>query len=114
MNADAKRKQEYGDPWAEITKAVACRRKCTSRCTTSTSSRGFRGDAGALCSHHRARRREKEKPSNQRIRGYQDSALPTLEQRLFSTAPVYKSLEQVLLAESLTEMQDVLGADNEQ
>ena len=55
---------------------------------------------------------EKQLPSNQRIRGYQDSQLPTLEQRLFSTAPIYKSLEQVELAESLGEMQDVLGAGN--
>ncbi len=38
--------------------------------------------------------------------------MPTLEQRLFSTAPIYKSLEQALLGESLAEMQDVLGADN--
>ena len=56
---------------------------------------------------------QKQKPSNERIRGYQDSALPTLEQKLFSTAPVYKGLEKVLLAESLTEMQDVLGANDE-
>ena len=56
---------------------------------------------------------EKQKPSNQRIRGYQDSALPTLEQRLFSTAPVYKSLDQVQLAESLSEMQEQLGANND-
>ena len=56
---------------------------------------------------------EKQKPSNQRIRGFQDSALPTVEQRLFSTAPVYKSLDQVQLAQSLTEMQEQLGANND-
>ena len=56
---------------------------------------------------------EKEKPNGARLRGYQDSALPSLEQRLFSTAPVYKSLQQVQLAQSLSEMQQVLGADND-
>ena len=41
------------------------------------------------------------------------TALPTVEQRLFSTAPVYKSLDQLQLAESLTEMKEHLGADND-
>ena len=74
---------------------------------------GFRGELARYARTIVRAADEKQKPSNQRIRGYQDSALPTLEQRLFSTAPVYKSLEQLQLAESLTEMQDVLGADND-
>jgi len=36
-----------------------------------------------------------------------------MEQRLFSSAPVYKPLEQVELAESLAEMQEQLGAGND-
>jgi len=35
-----------------------------------------------------------------------------MEQQLFSAAPVYKSLDTVLLADSLTEMQAALGKDN--
>ena len=73
---------------------------------------GFRGDLARFARDIVRAAEQRQKPSNQRIRGFQDSALPTLEQRLFSTAPVYKSLEQALLAESLAEMQDVLGADN--
>ena len=73
---------------------------------------GFRGDLARYARDIVRAAGQKQKPSNQRIRGFQDSALPTLEQRLFSTAPIYKSLEQALLAESLAEMQDVLGADN--
>ena len=33
-------------------------------------------------------------------------ALPSLEQGLFSTAPIYKSLERLTLADSLAEMQE--------
>ena len=73
---------------------------------------GFRGDLARFARDIVRAAEEKQKPSNQRIRGFQDSALPTLEQRLFSAAPIYKALEQALLAESLAEMQDVLGADN--
>ena len=55
---------------------------------------------------------EKPKPNVERLREFRDSALPSVEQQLFSTAPVYKSLDSVLLADSLAEMQDALGKDN--
>ena len=74
---------------------------------------GFRGDLPRFARTIVRATTEKQKPSNQRIRGFQDSALPTLEQRLFSTAPVYKSLDSVQLAESLAEMQEQMGASND-
>ena len=46
------------------------------------------------------------------MREYRDSALPSLEQQLFSTEPIYKNLDTVLLADSLSDMQDALGKDN--
>ena len=49
---------------------------------------------------------ERAKPNGERLREYRDSALPSLEQDLFSTAPIYKSLEKALLADSLAEMQE--------
>jgi len=55
---------------------------------------------------------EKPKPNGERMREYRDSGLPSLEQQLFSPAPVYKSLDTVLLADSLAQMQDALGKDN--
>lgn len=55
---------------------------------------------------------EKQKPNGDRLREYRDSALPSLEQNLFSTAPVYKSLETEELADSLAEMQKELGDEN--
>ncbi len=55
---------------------------------------------------------EKSKPNGERLREYRDSALPSVEAELFSSAPIYKSLETVMLADSLKEMQEQLGADN--
>jgi hypothetical protein len=55
---------------------------------------------------------EKPKPNADRLREFRDSGLPSLEQQLFSTAPVYKNLETVILADSLAEMQEKLGKDN--
>ncbi len=46
---------------------------------------------------------EKEKPNPQRLREYTDARLPSLEQQLFSTAPVYRSLDVATLTESLVD-----------
>jgi hypothetical protein len=113
VNADTKLKQEFGDPWAEIDKAVAAQNEMFLPFIYVDNMAGFRGDLPRFARTIVRATTEKQKPSNQRIRGYQDSALPTLEQRLFSTAPVYKSLDRVQLAESLAEMQEQLGANND-
>jgi hypothetical protein len=55
---------------------------------------------------------EKPKPNSERMREFRDSNLPSLEQQLFSTEPIYKNLDVVLLSDSLSEMQDALGKDN--
>ena len=38
---------------------------------------------------------ERPKPNPERFREFRDSALPSLEQQLFSTEPIYKNLEIV-------------------
>jgi len=55
---------------------------------------------------------ERPKPNQDRLREFRDSALPSLEQQLFSTEPVYKNLDVIMLADSLSEMQETLGKDN--
>ena len=55
---------------------------------------------------------EDQKPSSQRLAEYQDSGRESLEQQLFSTAPVYKELEQVLLGDLLARMCEIRGADD--
>jgi len=113
VNSDPKRKQEYGDPWAEIAKAVRVQKQMFLPFTYVDNLAGFRGELARYARTIVRASYEKQKPSNQRIRGFQDSNLPSVEQRLFSTAPVYKSLDQLQLAESLAEMQEHLGADND-
>jgi hypothetical protein len=112
VSSDAKRKQEFGDPWQAIGGAVGVQKQMFLPFIYIDNMGGFRGDLARYARTIVRATEEKQKPSNQRIRGYQDSALPSLEQRLFTTAPVYKSLEQLLLAESLTEMQEALGPSN--
>jgi hypothetical protein len=113
VNSDAKLRQEFGDPWGETAKAVTVQKQMFLPFIYIDNLAGFRGELARYARTIVRATEQQQKPSNQRIRGYQDSALPTLEQRLFSTAPVYKSLDQVQLAESLTEMQEQLGANND-
>lgn len=124
VNADPKSQQEFGDPWAEISKAVEVQKQiykplfylqggADNDANAASAMGGFRGSLAVDARLLVRATEEKQKPNGERLRGYQDSGLPSLEQRLFSTAPVYKSLQRAQLTQSLTEMQQVLGADDE-
>ena len=55
---------------------------------------------------------EDKKPSAERLEEYQDSGRASLEQQLFSTAPVYRELEKVVLADLIGRNLEILGADH--
>ncbi|MFL5406529.1 MAG: S46 family peptidase [Myxococcales bacterium] len=55
---------------------------------------------------------ELQKPNEERLREYVDSALPALKQKLFSSAPVYDDYETEVLRFSLTKLREVLGPDD--
>lgn len=73
---------------------------------------GFRGELAWFARTLVRLSEEKSKPNGERLHEYRDSALPSLEDELFSSAPIYKSLEAVVLADSLKEMQEQLGAEH--
>ena len=50
-------------------------------------------------------------PNGQRLREYRESALPSLEQNLFSNAPIYKALEIAKLTNSFQQMDEDLSSD---
>jgi hypothetical protein len=55
---------------------------------------------------------ERAKPDGERLREYRDSNRASLELRLFSPEPLYDALETAKLADSLTHLAAVLGADD--
>lgn len=55
---------------------------------------------------------EVKKPDGQRLDGFHDSQLESLQFRLFSPAPVYPRMEIALLTDSLQESLDELGAED--
>lgn len=99
------------DPWDEISIAMKTQQAIYNDLTYLERLRG----APRLAQIARILVRGSEewpKPNQDRLREFRDSALPSLEQQLFSTEPVYKNLETTNLADFLTELQDVYGKDN--
>ncbi|MBZ5647522.1 MAG: S46 family peptidase [Acidobacteriia bacterium] len=113
IEADAKKTAEFGGAWGAIAKGVQVHREIFLPYMYLEYRRnGFRGDLAAFARTLIRVVVEKQKPNGERLREYRDSNLPSIEQDLFSTAPVYKDLETARLTFSLENMRDVLGADN--
>ena len=99
------------NPWEEISKAIKVEREIYTPLLYLERNRAFNSDLAILARLLVRAAEEKVKPNGDRLREYRDSALPSLEQRLFSSAPVYKNFESVTLADSFAQMQEALGAD---
>ena len=112
VDADRKLKSAYGAAWDEVAKAVEVRKQLFLPHTFIERGIGFNA---ALAQYARTLVRvtaEKQKPNPQRLREFTEARLPSLEQQLFSTAPIYRSLEVATLTASLELMQEKLGADD--
>jgi hypothetical protein len=112
IDADPKLKSAYAPAWDEIANAMAVRKQLFLPFTFVERAAGFNA---ALTQYARTLVRvtaDKQKPNPQRLREYTEARLPSLEQQLFSTAPVYRSLDVATLTESLELMQEKLGADD--
>ena len=55
---------------------------------------------------------ERQKPNGERLREFRESALASLEQDIFSPAPIYDALEKQRLTLSLQRLLDELGKDD--
>ena len=55
---------------------------------------------------------ETRKPNEERLEEYRDSSLASLELDLYSSAPIYGELEELILRNSLEEALEVLGKDD--
>lgn len=99
------------NPWEEIAQAVKTQQSIYENLSYLERLRGFPHLPQIARNLVRAAM-EKPKPNSERLREFRDSALPSLEQQLFSTEPIYKNLEIVLLSDALSDMQATLGSDN--
>ncbi|HEY6303668.1 MAG TPA: S46 family peptidase [Terriglobales bacterium] len=118
--AELERENAYMDkhpgepnPWQEISNAMRVNREIYDRYTYVERMRGFYSVHLTAFARTLVRfAEEQSKPNGDRLREYRDSTLPSLEQQLFSTAPIYKNLESATLAVSLAMMQEALGPED--
>ena len=101
-----------GGAWDAIEKAQQVYRDIETHYSEIEGAQAF---AGRYFTYARALVRgaeERAKPNADRLPEFTDSRLPEMEQRLFSTAPIYPEYENVRLGWSLTKMRELLGADD--
>jgi hypothetical protein len=100
------------NPWEEISNAMKANREMYNQLTYVERMRGFTSNLAQDARNLVRAAKEKPKPNGERLREFRDSSLPSLEQRLFSTAPVYKNLETLNLTIAFTQMQEALGPED--
>jgi hypothetical protein len=103
----------YGGAWDLIERSLAAHRNFYEEHLFIEDSAGL---AGELFGYARTIVRgtaEREKPNDERIRAYTDTALPGLEQRLFAARPIDKGFEELQLTFSFEKMREWLGPDSE-
>lgn len=107
--ADPELAGAVGDPWTAVAQAT---RKLDARYAEWRLA-GFGGSdlltkAGQIVLYVA----EKRKPNEERLKKYRESALTSLENELYSTAPIYNDLDEVRLAERLRQAEGMLGRDH--
>lgn len=111
--SNAEQKAETGDPWKAIANAMQVYNENYLLLSHIERLRGFDSDLARMARDLVRVAEEKTKPNAQRLREYRDSNLASLEQKLFSTAPIYKSLEVAKLTDSLAQMDVDISSDTE-
>ena len=110
--SDPKLAGAYGSAWKDVAVATQRYTEIEDRYRFIEAAQGFRG---SLFSFARTLVRgtvEREKPNEQRLRAYRDTAIPRVEQQLFADAPVYPEYEQLQLGFSLAKLREWLGPDD--
>jgi len=110
FKADAK--NAGADPWGNIAQAMKVQSEIYVPLLYLERMRGYNSQLAQFARWIVRGASEKTRPNELRQREYRDSALPSLEQELFSSAPIYKSIETLTLSDSLAQLQQALGNDN--
>ena len=100
------------NPWEEIAAAVEVNRSIYKPLMYVERMSGLNSNLSRMARVLVRAADEKPKPNGERLRELRDSNLPSLEQALFSTAPVYKTLDTAVLTSSFTLLQLALGNDD--
>jgi hypothetical protein len=100
-----------GDPWAEIERAMNLLREIYLPLQLLERRTALPGELAGFARTLVRAASERQKPNGQRLREYSEAALPSLEQSLFASSPVYKDMDEVLLTDGLTLLSERLPSE---
>ena len=103
----------YGSGWDDIAQAEADRVRINSEWQMLERGYGFYSRLFRIARTLVRLTEEREKPNAERLRQYSDANIPSVEQVLFSPAPIYENLEVAMLSDSLALLVEKLGAEND-
>ncbi len=98
--------------WTNIAAAMNAQRQIFAAYQLLERLQGFDSELAAIARNLVRVTAERQKPNSERLREYRESALVSLEQQMFSPAPIHDSLEKQNLAVALSRLRDELGREN--
>jgi hypothetical protein len=112
VNKDPQLRAACGNAWNEIDAALKTLRMIRKRFVMLEEGRAFRSHQFMIARTLVRMAEEDKLPSAQRLREYRTSNRESLEQMLFSEAPIYDDLETLKLADGLSFWMTEAGADD--
>jgi peptidase S46-like protein len=113
VEKDPALKEKYGSAWDDVAKTIATVKTFRTEYNLVEVGQAFNSELFGIARTLVRLAAEDKKPNAERLREYAEAGRASLEQLLFSDAPIYPDLETVKLADSLGMMMEMLGADNE-
>ncbi|WP_174273880.1 S46 family peptidase [Sphingomonas bacterium] len=109
--ADPAAAARIGDPWGDVAKAQAVYRDFYKPYTFLEARAGLGSDLYGYARVLVRAAQERSKPDAERLRGFNDSALPLIEKQLVDPRPIYPWLEEVTVAYWLSKTREALTTD---
>ena len=109
--ADERLQDQYGDAWEQIAKAQRVKREIYEEYRL-IDGLGLYTRYFTIGRHLYRLADELKKPNSERLPEYRETALESLEQQLYSPAPIYPDVETVKLTRALAFLRDRLGPNH--
>ncbi len=113
IEKDPELKKEYGTAWAEVANTIAVVKTIRVEYNLLEVGHAFNSELFSTARTLVRMAAEDAKPNAERLREYGEAGRASLEQQLYSEAPIYTDLEIVKLGDSLSLLCEQLGMNHE-
>jgi hypothetical protein len=113
VEQDSNLREKYGSAWDEVKKTIDFVKTIRTEYNLLEPGQAFNSELFGISRTLVRMAEEDAKPNAQRLREFGEAGRASLEQQLYSEAPIYSDLETAKLADSLAMMTEHLGADHE-